>query len=410
MDQVNAPAVAQNRINALLYTLKVKVTNRFWGYVKDYFYEQRIYDAALVQNLNYKVASAQKKAVICYVTSSYFFDLENSSMGRTQPYEVLSIVKVLSDLGYCIDIIGCNDLKSLEHLKSKRYDLIFGFGEAFYQLTCLYPSAISILYMTEHHPDFSFREERKRLDYFKERHYKEPQSLRSGIFYKVHHLQKKYSHVITMSEVEPLQNQYKKPYTIFPSGIVNLQFDGKGKDYNITRKNFLWLGSTNAIHKGLDLLLDVFREKDDMVLHIGGLSQKDRKLLALPKRENLVDHGFIDIKSSAFAGLARTCSYLVLPSCAEGFATSVTTGMLHGLIPVVMKNTGFNRIAKYAVLLDDFKLDYLRPKLIELSEKDEEWLNDMSESVTAFAQTNFSICAFEQNFKDILTDIVVKHD
>ncbi|WP_299819016.1 glycosyltransferase [uncultured Pontibacter sp.] len=409
MGQVK-PEVVQEQQNTLLYTLKAKVADKVWKYVKDYFYEQRILDAALVQNLNYNFATSQKKAVICYLTTSYFYDLDSNNIGRTQPYEVISIVKVLSDLGYCIDIVGCNDTKSLEHLKAKSYDLIFGFGEAFYQLTCLHPTATSILYMTEHHPAFSFQEERKRLDYFRARHNRGPQKLRSGIYYKLHHLEKTYSHLITMGETEPFMLQYAKPYTIYPTGILNPYFDAEQRGHTSGRKNFLWLGSTGAIHKGLDLLLDVFAESNDITLHIAGLTQKDRKLLRVPSKANIIDHGYIDIKSDAFRELAVTCSYIVLPSCSEGFSTAITTGMLHGLIPVVMRNTGFNRIEGYAVLLDDFKIDYLKYKLLELAEKREEQLEEFSKSIQAFARKNFSITTFEQRLKEILLTTVSNHD
>jgi len=393
----------------MLDTLKEKVTNKVWKHIRDYFYEQRIMDAALVQNINFSAALQQKKAVVCYMTTSHFFDWERNNIGRTQPFEVLSIVKVLSELGYCVDIVGCNDTRSLEHIKAKSYSLIFGFGEAFYQLTRLQPQATAVLYMTEHHPDFSHREEQKRLDYFYARHRKQAHLLRSGTFYKAHHLEKPYAHLITMSEVEPFKDQYQRPYTIFPTGIRNPDFVFRAKQHQAARKHFLWLGSTGAIHKGLDLLLDVFAKRTDVVLHIGGLSNSDRKILSLPQKQNIVDYGHIDIKSDTFLRLVETCAYVVLPSCSEGFATSITTGMLHGLIPVVMKDTGFNRLGELAVFWEDFSVDYLDCKITELAEKPAACLAALSSKVYDFAAANFSLPAFEQNFRTILQEILADH-
>ena len=185
--------------------------------IKDHFYDQRIADTAIIQNINSSSVVTQKKAVICYLTKSYTKNWESNNIGRTQPLEILSITKVLADTGYSIDIVDCNDTKALPYLQDKDYNLIFGFGEAFFQLTKKHPEAKSILYMTEHHPDFADREEKKRLSYFYQRHKKKARIVRSGNFYKPHHFEKPFSHVITMSEVEPFKNTYTNPYSIFPT-------------------------------------------------------------------------------------------------------------------------------------------------------------------------------------------------
>ena len=105
------------------------------------------------------------------------------------------------------------------------------------------------------------------------------------------------------------------------------------KNHLDCRKHFLWLGSTGAVHKGLDLLLDVFSMQDDMVLHIGGLEKQDRKTLGISKRKNIIEEGLIFIKSETFLKLVDKCSYIILPSCSEACSTSITTGMLLIIMP-----------------------------------------------------------------------------
>jgi len=315
-------------------------------------------------------------------------------------------VNILSGLGFGIDIIGCNDVKALEVIKCKNYDLIFGFGENFYQLTNLQPSAISILFMTENHPEFSYQEERKRLDYFYARHKKHIPIFRSGNYYKIKHLEKRYTQIITLSETEPLKNQYDNPYTIFPTGIINPNFVFQNKYHYASRKHFLWLGYNGAIHKGLDLLIDVFSQRQDINLHICGLQDSDRKILKIPKRENIFEYGHVDIKSGIFLEVIEICSFSILPSCSEGCATSITTSMLHGLIPVVIKDTGFNRLGDNAIFLNDYKIDYLDAKLTELASYNPDKLKLLSKKVYDFAHQNFSISKFEDNFKTIILDIL----
>jgi hypothetical protein len=386
--------------------IQEKIKNKIWSRIKDFFHKQRVVCSPLVLNINYNCYPDQKKALICYVAYGYFTDLGNPGIGRTQPFEIMKIVSSFSALGYVIDIIKYNDIKSYELIKNKKYDLIFGFGEAFYQLTNLQPTAISILYMTENHPEFSYREEKKRLDYFYERHRRKIKITRSGRFYKTYHLNKIYSHIITMSETKPLESLYHNPHTIFPTGITNPKYTFEVKDHLHARKNFLWLGSSGAVHKGLDLLLDVFNQRNNIILHICGLGKIERENLNIQRTENIVEYGFIDIKSDIFLELVDMCSFIILPSCSEACSTSITTGMLHGLIPIVIRDTGFNRLGDNAIFLEDFKVDYINLKLNEFSNFDPDRLTILSRQAFGFARQNFTIQAFENSFKDILTDIL----
>ncbi len=384
---------------------KTKLKKRIWFYLKKIFYFQIVADPILIRNINYNSNSPQKKAIVCYITMMYFTDLDAKRIGRTQPFEIMKIVKIFSDLGYVIDIINCLDVKAIEVVKDRKYDLIFGFGDSFYQLTNLQPSAISILYMTENHPEFSFREERKRLDYYNQRHGRNLPLRRSGKYYHISHLRKNYSGLIWMGTDEFLENVSNK-YSIFPTGIINPDFVYYTKDHKDGRRNYLWLGSTGAVHKGLDLLLDVFNNRDDIFLHICGLEKMDRELLIRSKRENILEYGHIDIQSEIFLKLVDKCSYIILPSCSEGFSTSITTGMLHGLIPVVMRNSGFDRMGNSGVYLEDFSIEYLTMKLNELSDTDPERLAFLSEQAFHFARKNFTIQEFEARFITIISNIL----
>lgn len=387
------------------------ITYRVWQFIKEFFYTQRLQDVPLVQNLNVQPEAHQKRAVVCYLTAYFFSDWDEVSMGRTQPYEIMAIVRVLSKLGYRIDIMNCNDTKALQYLRNTRYDLVFGFGEAFYRLCEQNSRATTVLYMTEHHPDFATEEENKRKAYFKQRYGKTVSTTRSNKFYSSKHLSRQYTHLILLGEKEPFLRQYAEPFQLFPTGLFNPLFMWSQKDHTVTRKKFLWLGSPGAaLHKGLDLLIDVFSTRSDVVLHIAGMSDADRKTIPIPARDNIKDYGFINIKSDGFLKLVSQCTYLILPSCAEGFATSVTTGMLHGLIPIAMKDTGFNRIAHLAVLLDDYKLPYLEAKITELSHANPEYLQEKEKQVHAFAHCNFSVPAFEQHFFEIFTSIDSSYD
>jgi len=264
--------------------------------------------------------------------------------------------------------------------------------------------------MTENHPAFSFREEGKRLEYFYKRHGRKVSFQRSGRYYKLHHLEKKYCHVITLSDTFSLLSQYPKPYNIFPSGIINQRFKFNAKNHLAARKNFLWLGSTGAIHKGLDILIDVFRQRDDIILHICGLNKYEKKLLSIPKTKNIIEYGYIDISSDIFLELMNYCSFIILPSCSEGFSTAITTGMLHGLIPIVMKDAGFNRLGSYAIFLENYTTEYVNEKLTEMANETPERLNELNIQVFQFARESFVISKFGADFKNIISEILSREN
>jgi hypothetical protein len=157
------------------------------------------------------------------------------------PYEIFKIIGVFSKLGYCIDLASHNDIRALQILSEKDYDMVFGFGDAFYRFAVLRPEVLSVLYMTEHHPDFSYMEEKKRADYYYERHGRRVPLERSGRFYKTEHMDHVYDSVITLGEVSPFEKTYKEPYSIYPTGFISQEYKFSVKDFTEARRIFYGL-------------------------------------------------------------------------------------------------------------------------------------------------------------------------
>jgi glycosyltransferase involved in cell wall biosynthesis len=390
-------------------SLNERIKIKIWNNIKDIFFDQLIADPPFILNINYDSSLIQKRIAICYKTPGFFKNFldPEETIERTYYAEVFQIVLYFIKLGYALDIVDCVNIKTVNRLKNRNYFLLFGFGETFYSLTNEYPEAISILYMTENHPEITYRNEQERVNYYYQRHGKKARVARSGLFYKKYHLEKTYSHVITVSDTEPFSKQYENIHSIFLTGLINKNYSQGPKYHWKARRHFLWLGSMGAIHKGLDILIDIFREQEDLVLHICGLLDFEKKFLGLRECKGIVDQGQIDIQSSGFLDLVNTCSFIILPSCSEGCSTSVTTGMLHGLIPVVMNNnTGFNRFAGKVIYLNDFKVEYIRSRINEISLTDPAKLEKMSDEVYQFALENFTIKAFENKFSAIMNSIL----
>ena len=365
--------------------------------------KRRIGKIALLQNIGYSFDNCNRRMLLSY--SIYPYKLNLNDARHTNVFEILELVAIFNKLGFVVDLVESGDKLALPILKKKSYDLLFGFGDVFFEMAQELPSAKTILYMTEHHPDFSEKAEKERIDYYRQRTGNKAKLCRSGLYFKKEHLQYKYDFVITLSESFPFSKQYDFIYNIYPTGIFNPSFTFTLKNHDQTKKNFLWLGSQGAIHKGLDILLDVFRERSDVKLYVAGLNNKDKKKLDM-KNINVMDVGFLDINSTHFLDIVNQCSFMLLPSCSEGFSTAVCTAMLHGLIPVVMKDAGFNRIAPHAIYLEDYHVDYVDKVITELIHKDILDLQRMSEGAYMFSHEHFVMEKYSADICRILHDIL----
>jgi hypothetical protein len=79
--------------------------------------------------------------------------------------------------------------------------------------------------------------------------------------------------------------------------------------------------------------------------------------------------------------------------------------MLHGLIPVITRDIGMNKLGRQAFFLDSYMLEYLAPRIDELSAMDAGELEQLSRSELEFAGKHFTPDAFEKGFRDIIQPI-----
>jgi glycosyltransferase involved in cell wall biosynthesis len=116
------------------------------------------------------------------------------------------------------------------------------------------------------------------------------------------------------------------------------------KNFKEAKNHFLWFGSSRFIHRGVDLLLDIFLRRTDLYLHICGPIQNEPMFwnnyqARLAKSKNIFIHGFVDITSVVFKRILDRCAFLIYPSASEANSASVLTVLGNGgLIPIVTKN------------------------------------------------------------------------
>jgi hypothetical protein len=383
-----------------------KILARYLPKIILHWWQEQINRPMLIQNMNADFTKKQKTILVSYIThplerDSFLFSRHANTI------ECAQILKILINYDFKIDLINCYDAKNINLIRDKKYDVIFGLGDPFFEASLNNKHALKIIYLTESSPDWSKEKELERISYFYKRHHKHVPLTRSGLYYLNKHLKvADYAVMIgnkfnSMSYSEFLFN---KIYLVSPTGLLNHNYKFIARNYKKTKKKFVWFGSHGAIHKGLDILVDVFTDCPDLNLFICGLSTHEEGLFNLSST-NISNLGFVDVNSNEFVDLVNECSFVILPSCSEGMSTSVITCMNHGLIPIVTRETGID-LDCFGYYLDDYKVEYVKDVVKRCSLLDDKILEEQHEKVLKYSRKKFNIHNFSSEIDSILSEII----
>ena len=304
--------------------LPVFLTNILKG-LKDIFDKR----PQIVYNIG-KDINNKHKALLCYVPNFLFFEDLDTVIG-TREKECSAFVHALISSECSVDICYVDYNGPI----LSDYDYIFGQGLAFRNARKQNPHAKSILYLTEMPPSYSFAKEKERAEYLFQRHQIKVNFARSGKYFIESDFDGLDGCIMMGKEEDASLVKGTSMYMIRPTGLKNHSFRLEDRKIEESKNNFIWIGSYGSVHKGLDILFDVFAKHPELTLHVLGLQPQERKLLKSIMPHNIVDYGFVQISTDEFLNIATKCAFMIYPSCSEGVATSVITAMNHGIIPLV---------------------------------------------------------------------------
>ena len=128
-------------------------------------------------------------------------------------------------------------------------------------------------------------------------------------------------------------------------------------DFKIKKErkgNFLYLSSIGQLRRGLDLIIESFKGKNEKIYICGPYNEPAfMKYYSIDFKENknIVLVGFIDQTSSRFKEIIDDCDFGILPSASEAISGSVLTMMSHGLIPIITPQIGYLNVNEYGILI-----------------------------------------------------------
>ncbi len=296
----------------------------------------------------YKSKGSNKRVLICYIISPFY--LKKRPIKHANVIESRVIAEEFFKLGYSVDVVDYRCNRKIDYSK---YDVIFGFGNPFSKSFDYEKEITRICYLTGSSPNFSNEKEAMRIRDIKI-HSGKLLSPRREAYWPWMNTAINSDMIIlagnshTKSTYKDLNENIKTvPVPMIPSCLKSSDKLGSG---------FLWFGGAGAVHKGLDLLLDASSEiLDEISIDICGPLQNEKDFFRLYESKlnenNIIFHGMIDVESNEMQDLINKNTFIILPSCSEGMASSVTTCMQFGLIPIISEECGID-IGEHCILIE----------------------------------------------------------
>lgn len=366
-------------------------------------------------NLNLDLCDgSQKRVLISYITLA---GKDLSKIKHASYLHLNQMIHYFINCGYVVDVLCNDDIEAISLLKQNHYYVIIGFGKL-YKLACLdFNASLKICFITENNPEVVKKKYCDRVNYFKLRHpnINSKKAVPRTGYFDVEQFKLSDFGILMNSRYnsESFIPYFKKGlYLINSNAIFSNDFDNNNY-LNITniehsKNNFLWLGSVGFIHKGLDLLLDAFRQIPEFQLDCYGVDNREKSLFNKLKCSNVSNCGFLNVLSRQFVNeVVIKHNFVIMPSCSEGMSTSVATCMSYGLIPILTKECGFEETDNI-IFLEDYKIESIKKILIEVNSWSAERVLNMRISCQNYALEHFSLTKFSTTFKDIMDNIINK--
>lgn len=203
----------------------------------------------------------------------------------------------------------------------------------------------------------------------------------------------------------------RKPIYRLPISVTTLYPWPEAKDFDASRRGYLWFGSGGMVHKGLDLVLEAFASMPDYHLTVCGPIQEEEDFVAAYHKElfetaNIHTVGWIDVESREFVEICNRCVGLVYPSCSEGGGGSAIHCMHAGLIPIVSVETSVDIRSEYGVVLKESSVEEIRNSVEQLSSLSRSEVERMARDAWEFVRKNHTRERFAEQYRKFVEQIL----
>lgn len=362
-------------------------------------------DKKIIYDVNKK--RHDKRCLFIYIT--YPFTQKNIPLYHQNVWQAREWVKIFDEFGYTVDVA---DYQREDIEPKYDYDLVIGLIPRGIDIYSKHMKAECkvIAYLTSSNGVYTDAQGEKRASELKQRRGVYVQTRRGGLV-----IEKK---IESMDAAFFIGNEYNvQSYSEFIMPPIYYikntghTFDTKKINYeNKSSKKFVYFGSAGSVHKGLDLLLEVFAELGSPYeLFVCGNFKDEEDFCKEYAKElfntsNIHPIGRIEIDSDLFWDIMNRCAYSVLPSCAEGMAGSVLTTMSAGIINICSKECGFDEAD--VILLPDCSKETIAKYVVEYGNKDVEWIRENCDKAIITVKEKFSEECFAESVRNGLKGVL----
>jgi hypothetical protein len=354
----------------------------------------------------------KKRVLISYITDPFFI---KNNLSHTNSLECYTSAKIFNELGFNVDVIDFSSNRSVDYSK---YDIIYGMGNPFEKSFYYNGTPIKrIFYATGCNPMYS-----NIVTILKVRGLKEKTNKilinSSRFIHSSPELQVLLSDKVIILGNSFVLDTYRKfdaegidRYTNLNAFFYDVYNpDLSKKDFSRAKKHFLWFGSSGLLHKGLDLLIDIFSKREDIYLHICGASDNEKEFFnyynpILKKSKNIFNHGFVDIRSNKYNRIVDECTFTISPSVSEGGSPAVLNTIANGgLIPIITKSSSLD-IDGFGIVIEKPTLELVANAIDQALLLNEKKLLEMSTLAKNTIRNNYTHEDYKKNLNGIITNI-----
>lgn len=339
---------------------------------------------------------------------------EPISNSHTNYWESWQIANIFLDLGYNVDVINSYNYK---FVPEKNYDVFVGHRNQYERIAkMMSDDCLKIAHFDTAHWVYN--------NYATNKRYYDLQ-LRRGITVSSGSSQRiiEYNSAIECADFATVLgneftiNTYRfanKPIFRIPISTCDMYPWPETKNYDICRNNYLWFGSFAMVHKGLDLVLDVFKDMSEYHLTICGPVENEKLFVnayykELYQTKNINTIGWIDTSSIDFVNILNNCIGLIYPSCSEGQNGGIITCMHGGLIPIVSYESGVDVTDEYGVILKNSSIAEIKASIKMVSDLPADQLKRMAHASWEFARKNHTRDRFKVEYRKAIENIFKLH-
>lgn len=348
----------------------------------------------------------KKRCLFVYITYPFIKNFNNSHQNQWQAVEM---ARVIGTFGYDVDVLNYQCPFMRDSIKYK-YDLIIDIiPRKNFWANQMNEGCINVSYMTGMSVNYAYTAEHQRLSELKQRRGVKLSPRRTQDLDIANEKNiEEYDFVWYIGNSYNVHSfdQFKMPPICFirNNGYV---FDWADTVTTRNKHNFLFFASSGQVHKGLDLLLEIFaQEKYKYNLYICSPFMREEDFCKeyeqeLFHRPNIFPIGWVNIESQQFRDVTSSCAYVLMPSCSEGCAGSILTVMSAGVIPIVSRICGLDD--DDVIGLPDCTISTIERYINEYATKPDEWVHERSQKCLDTIRTKYSPENFSQSVRDAMT-------